>query len=196
MTDHYFEVISLIERLHRQFLNLVKLELERLRIHDLNNVQGMLLFNLGDAEISIGELILKCYYLGSNVSYNVHKLSENGYLVYERSEHDRRSIRVRLTAKGRTLRNRLSEMLDRHIETLDQSRITDQDLQSALATLQRLERFWLRPSGPGSAILASAISAPEENAGIAGAVRLTARPQRRAADRWGRSFSASLPRAR
>jgi len=145
MTDHYFEVISLIERLHRQFLNLVKLELERLRIHDLNNVQGMLLFNLGDAEISIGELILKGYYLGSNVSYNVHKVSENVYLFYERSEHDPRSIRVRLTAKGRTLRNRLSEMLDRHIETLDQSRITEQDLQSSRTTLQRLERFWLRP---------------------------------------------------
>src|ERR1043166_2399861 len=143
MTDHYFEVISLIERLHRQFLNLVKLELERLRIHDVNNVQGMLLFNLGDADISIGELTLRGYYLGSNVSYNVHKLSENGYLVYERSEHDRRSIRVRLTTKGRALRNRLSEMLDRHVEMLDESRMIDKDLQASLATLQRLEQFWL-----------------------------------------------------
>ena len=145
MAEHYLEVISLIERLHRQFLNLVKLELDRLRVHDVNNVQGMLLFNLGDADISIGELTLRGYYLGSNVSYNVHKLSENGYLVYERSEHDRRSIRVRLTAKGRTLRNRLSEMLDRHVEMLDQGRITDEDLQSALTTLRRLERFWLQP---------------------------------------------------
>src|ERR1043165_5897765 len=99
MSDHYFEVISLIERLHRQFLNLVKLELERLRIHDLNNVQGMLLFNLGDAEISIGELILKGYYLGSNVSYNVHKLSENGYLVYEAPADEARSIPGWLQAK-------------------------------------------------------------------------------------------------
>jgi len=145
MAEHYLEVISLIERLHRQFLNLVKLELDRLRVHDVNNVQGMLLFNLGDADISIGELTLRGYYLGSNVSYNVHKLSENGYLVYERSEHDRRSIRVRLTAKGRTLRNRLSEMLDRHVEMLDQGRITDEDLQSAVTTLRRLERFWLQP---------------------------------------------------
>ena len=145
MAEHYLEVISLIERLHRQFLNLVKLELDRLRVHDVNNVQGMLLFNMGDADISIGELTLRGYYLGSNVSYNVHKLSENGYLVYERSEHDRRSIRVRLTAKGRTLRNRLSEMLDRHVEMLDQGRITDEDLQSAVTTLRRLERFWLQP---------------------------------------------------
>src|ERR1041385_3301672 len=145
MAEHYLEVITLIERLHRKFFNLVKLEIEQLRVHYVNNVQGMLLFNLGDADISIGELTLRGYYLGSNVSYNVHKLSENGYIGYERSEPDRRSVRVRLTAKGRTLRNRLSEMLDRHVETLDQSRITDQDLQSALATLQRLERFWLRP---------------------------------------------------
>src|SRR6476660_3449265 len=147
MSDDYFQVILLIERLHRQFLEVVKLELESLRIHDVNNVQALMLFNMGEAEISVGELTQRGYYLGSNVSYNVKKLSESGYLIYERSEHDRRSIRVRLTAQGRTLRNRLSEMLDRHIETLDQSRITDQDLQSALTTLQRLERFWLRPGG-------------------------------------------------
>jgi len=100
MSDHYLEVISIIERLHRQFLGVVKLELDRLRLHDLNNVQAMLLFNIGDAEISIGELITRSYYLGSNVSYNVKKLADNEYLTYERSVHDRRSIRVRLTPKG------------------------------------------------------------------------------------------------
>jgi DNA-binding MarR family transcriptional regulator len=145
MSDHYLEVISLIERLHRQFLEVVKLELDSMRIHDLNNVQAMLLFNIGDADISIGELISRGYYLGSNVSYNVKKLSESGYLEYERSVHDRRSVRVRLTPKGRTLRDRLSGMFDRQNEMLDQSRITDEDLQSAVTTLQRLERFWMGP---------------------------------------------------
>jgi DNA-binding MarR family transcriptional regulator len=145
MSDHYLEVISLIERLHRQFLELVKLELETLRVHDVNNVQAMMLYNMGDADISVGELISRGYYLGSNVSYNVKKLSESGYLVYERSAHDRRSIRVRLTAKGRRLRDQLSAMLDRHIGMLDQSQITGKDLQSAAATLQRLEQFWIRP---------------------------------------------------
>ena len=143
MSEQYLEVIALIERLHRQFLEIVKLELENLRVHDLNNVQAMLLFNLGDADISVGELTARGYYLGSNVSYNVKKLSESSYLDYERSMHDRRSIRVRLTPKGRTLRDRLSEMLNRHIATLDQSRITEPDLQNAVATLQRLERFWI-----------------------------------------------------
>ena len=67
MSDHYLQVISLIERLHRQFLDVVKLELDSMRIHDLNNVQALLLFNIGDADISIGELMSRGYYLGSNV---------------------------------------------------------------------------------------------------------------------------------
>jgi DNA-binding MarR family transcriptional regulator len=145
MSEHYLEAISLIERFHRQFLEVVKLELETLRVHDVNNVQAMLLFNMGDADVSVGELISRGYYLGSNISYNVKKLSDSGYLVYERSVHDRRSIRVRLTPKGRTLRDRLSGMLRRHIEMLGQSQITEKDLESAVATLQRLERLWIRP---------------------------------------------------
>ena len=145
MSDDYFQVILLIERLHRQFLDVVKLELDALRVHDVNNVQALMLFNMGDAEISVGELTMRGYYLGSNVSYNVKKLSESGYLVAERSMHDRRSIRVRLTPKGRTLRDRLSSMLNGHIEMLEQTQITDTDLQRAAATLQQLERFWMRP---------------------------------------------------
>jgi len=145
MSDHYLEVISLIERLHRQFLGVVKLELDAHRVHDVNNVQALMLFNLQDADVSVGELISRGYYLGSNVSYNVKKLSESGYLVYERSAHDRRSIRVRLTPKGRTLRNLISSMLTRHIQMLGQTQINDTDLQRTAATLQQLERFWMRP---------------------------------------------------
>jgi len=145
MGDQYFEVISLIERLHRQFLGVVKLELDKLGVHDLNNAQAMLLFNMEDADVSIGELISRGYYLGSNVSYNVKKLADDRYLTYERSEHDRRSIRVRLTPKGRTLRDQLARMLNRHIEMLSQTQITETDLESLVATLRRLERFWMRP---------------------------------------------------
>ena len=76
MTNAYLEVISLIERLHRHFLEVVKLELEGLGIHDINNVQGMMLFNIGDAEMTVGELTLRGCYLGSNVSYNVKKWSK------------------------------------------------------------------------------------------------------------------------
>ena len=110
MTNAYLEAISLVERLHRHFLEVVKLELEGLGIHDINNIQGMMLFNIGDAEMTVGELTLRGCYLGSNVSYNVKKMVENGYLVQQRSLHDRRSIHVHLTDKGFKLRDSLTEM--------------------------------------------------------------------------------------
>jgi DNA-binding MarR family transcriptional regulator len=144
MNSAYLEVISLIERLHRHFLEVVKLELEGLGIHDINNVQGLMLFNIGEAEMTVGELTLRGSYLGSNVSYNVKKMVENGYLMQQRSLHDRRSIHVRLTEKGIRLRERLSEMHQRHTETLRQAAINMEDLEVAGSTLRRLERFWIR----------------------------------------------------
>jgi DNA-binding MarR family transcriptional regulator len=146
MMDGYLEVISLIERLHRQFLEVVKLELDGLGIREINNVQAMMLFNIGDAEMTVGELILRGCYLGSNVSYNLKKMVENGYLVQERSVHDRRSFHVRLSGKGRDLRDRLSVMHKRHVEMLGQTAITETDLQGVALTLSRLERFWMRAS--------------------------------------------------
>src|SRR3954447_302103 len=101
MNNQYLEVIFLVERLHRQFLDVVKLELDGIGIHDINNVQAMMLFNIGDAEMTVGELTLRGCYLGSNVSYNLKKLVEKGYLDQERSIHDRRSVHVKLTDKGR-----------------------------------------------------------------------------------------------
>jgi DNA-binding MarR family transcriptional regulator len=144
MNSAYLEVISLIERLHRHFLEVVKLELEGLGIHDINNVQGLMLFNIGEAEMTVGELTLRGCYLGSNVSYNVKKMVENGYLMQQRSLHDRRSIHVRLTEKGIRLRERLSEMHQRHAEMLRQAAINMEDLEVAGSTLRRLERFWIR----------------------------------------------------
>src|SRR3979490_3273621 len=144
MTNGYLAVISLGERLHRHFLEVLKLELDGLGIHDINSVQGMMLFNIGDAEMTVGQLTLRGCYLGSNVSYNVKKMIENGYLAQERSVHDRRSIHVRLTDKGSKLRDRLHAMHQPHTEMLNQTAITDEDLTDATVTLRRLERFWIR----------------------------------------------------
>jgi DNA-binding MarR family transcriptional regulator len=143
MRDVYIEVVSLVERLHRHFLELVKLELDGLGIHDINNVQGLILLNIGDAEMTVGELTLRGCYLGSNVSYNLKKMVENGYLSHERSVHDRRSILVGLTEKGTKLRNRLQTMHQRHVELLHQTAITEEDLQATTVTLRGLGRFLL-----------------------------------------------------
>jgi DNA-binding MarR family transcriptional regulator len=144
MNNLYLEAISLVERLHRQFLEVVKLELDGLGIHDINNVQAMMLFNIGDAEMTVGELTLRGCYLGSNVSYNVKKMVENGYLVHQRSLHDRRSIHVRLTEKGIKLRDSLTAMHRRHSEMLSQAVLSAEDFQTVNVTLRRLERFWIR----------------------------------------------------
>lgn len=144
MTEGYLVVISLVERLHRRFLDVVKLELDRCDIREINNVQALMLFNLGDAEMTVGELTLRGCYLGSNVSYNLKKLVESGYVEQARSPHDRRAVHVRLTPKGQVLRDRLAEMHARHAESLVQAAITPPDLELAAATLRRLERFWVR----------------------------------------------------
>jgi DNA-binding MarR family transcriptional regulator len=144
MDNPYLEVISHVERLHRQFLEVVKLELEGFGIHDINNIQAMMLFNIGDAEMTVGELILRGFYLGSNVSYNVKKMVENEYLAHERSVHDRRSIHVRLTEKGIKLRDSLTVMHRRHAEMLSRAAVSADDLEVAGVTLRRLEHFWIR----------------------------------------------------
>src|SRR5580704_19139387 len=146
MLATFLETMSLVERLHRSFIQLVKLELDALSIHDLNNVQALMLFNIGDAEMSVGELTLRGCYLGFNVSYNVKKMVENGYLAQERSAHDRRSTHIKLTSKGRKLRDQLSSMHQRHVELLKQTAVTKKDLETAAETLRRLERFWMRGS--------------------------------------------------
>src|SRR6202171_5482842 len=104
MQTAYLDVIALIERLHRQFLEVVKLERYTQGVHDINNVQAMILFNIGDLEMTVGELTLRGCYLGSNVSYNVKKMVENGYLTQERFAHDCPSGRVRLPEKGGKMR--------------------------------------------------------------------------------------------
>lgn len=142
MTTPYYESIQLIERLHRHFLDVLKVELDKKNIQDINNVQSMILYNVGEDEMTVGELTIRGYYLGSNVSYNVKKMVENGYLIQERSVHDKRSIRVRLSDKGIELRRLISAMFDRHEGQIEGTEITNERLNDLNQTLKMLERFW------------------------------------------------------
>jgi DNA-binding MarR family transcriptional regulator len=143
MQTAYLDVIAIVERLHRQFLEVVKLELDKEAVHDINNVQAMILNNIGETEMTVGELTLRGCYLGSNVSYNVKKMLENGYIVQERSPHDRRSVRVRLSEKGLALHKKLSKMHERHVAALGQGVVQADELVAAHKTMRRLERFWI-----------------------------------------------------
>src|ERR1700736_3824147 len=141
----YLDVILLIERLHRQFLEVISLELDSFGIYDINNVQALMLFNIGDAEMTIGELTTRGAYLGSNVSYNVKKLVENGYLLQERSLHDRRSLHVQLTTKGRRLVDRLSAMHRRHVALLAQTGYSTLICKVSASLCVDFSSFWPLP---------------------------------------------------
>lgn len=142
MSTPYFETIQMIERLHRYFLDVVKMELDRKHVQDINNVQAMILYNIGHDDMTVGELTLRGYYLGSNVSYNVKKMSENGYIEQERSVHDKRSIRVKLSDKGRELYATLNEMFARHDSKLDGTKLTPESFAETIQTLKNIEHFW------------------------------------------------------
>lgn len=146
MATPYFEVIQLIERLHRYFLDVVKVELDRKGMQDINNVQAMILYNIGHDEMTVGELTLRGYYLGSNVSYNVKKMGENGYIEQERSVHDKRSIRVKLSSKGKELYKLLDDMFARHEEKIQGSELSNERMGDAIKTMKMFERFWASQS--------------------------------------------------
>src|SRR5579871_4477475 len=140
----YLECLTLLERLHRQLLDVIKDELDRRDEREINSVQALLLFNIGDQELTAGELRTRGHYLGSNVSYNLKKLVETGYIHHERSEADRRSVLVRLTPKGEQVRMMLKDLFDRHLGSLEAvGNVGTEHLEGLITTLKRLERFWI-----------------------------------------------------
>ncbi|TGD42029.1 MarR family transcriptional regulator [Pseudotabrizicola sediminis] len=143
LTASYLDSLALVERLHRLLLDVIKDEFERLAILEINSVQALLLFNIGDNEVTAGELKSRGYYQGSNVSYNLKKLVELGYMHHQRSELDRRSVRVRLTEKGRRVRMVLNDLFARHAEVLLKKAVIDAaGMEDVNHSLKRLERFW------------------------------------------------------
>ena len=144
LRKHYLETLTLVERLHRQLLDVIKDELDRRDEREINSVQALLLFNVGDQELTAGELRTRGHYLGSNVSYNLKKLVESGYIHHERSEADRRSVLVRLTEKGEQVKIMVAELFDRHLGSLEAvGNVGQPDLDAMNVTLKRLERFWI-----------------------------------------------------
>jgi DNA-binding MarR family transcriptional regulator len=139
----YLEVLTLVERLHRLLLDVIKDEFERVGVLEINPVQALLLFNVGDNEVTAGELKSRGYYQGSNVSYNLKKLVQMGYMHHQRCEIDRRSVRVRLTEKGREIRDIVGELFNNHSAGLIGRGVLDlEGLDTINTSLRRVERYW------------------------------------------------------
>jgi len=139
----YLDALALVERLHRLLLDVIKDEFERVGVLEINAVQGLLLFNIGDNEVTAGELKSRGYYQGSNVSYNLKKMVEMGFMHHQRCEIDRRSVRVRLTEKGRHIRDVIGALFARHAEGLQTKGVMDAaQLAEITVILRRVERYW------------------------------------------------------
>jgi DNA-binding MarR family transcriptional regulator len=141
--NEYLQALRLIERLHRLLLDVIKDEFDRLGGSDLNPVQALLLYNIGDSELTAGELKTRGYYLGSNVSYNLKKLVDMGFIHYKRSDSDRRSVRVSLTQKGRDACEVVHKLYRRQLGSIEAvGQVSGDDMRTLNRALVRLERFW------------------------------------------------------
>ena len=139
----YLESLTLVERLHRRLLDVIKDEFERRGRDDVNSVQALLLYNIGDAELSASELRTRGYYLGSNVSYNVKKLVDLGFINHQRSRIDRRSVRISLTESGQEIAETVAGLYERHIGSIQKvGGIGEGEFNQMNKLLQRLDRFW------------------------------------------------------
>lgn len=139
----YLEALALVERLHRLLLDVIKDEFERVGVLEINAVQALLLFNIGDHEVTAGELKSRGYYQGSNVSYNLKKLVEMGFMHHQRCEIDRRSVRVRLTPRGREIRDIVADLFSRHAEGLQAKGVLGTEgIEEITSALRRVERYW------------------------------------------------------
>jgi DNA-binding MarR family transcriptional regulator len=139
----YHEALTLVERLHRRLLDVIKDEFDRRGRSDINSVQALLLYNIGDKELTAGELRTRGYYLGSNVSYNLKKLVEMEFLDHQRSRVDRRSVRIKLTVKGQEVRDIVDTLYQKHVRTVEQvGGINAEEFSTLNKSLHRLERFW------------------------------------------------------
>ena len=139
----YLQALRLVERLHRLLLDVIKDEFDRLGQSELNSVQALLIYNIGTAELTAGELRSRGYYLGSNVSYNLKKLVDMGYIHHKRSDTDRRSVRISLTERGREACDVVSDLYHRQLKSLETvGEVGERDIRMLNLSLMRLERFW------------------------------------------------------
>lgn len=142
MKEDYFDLTMLLERLHRLFLEILKVELDRLKVRDLNNVQTIILYNIGKGQLTVGEISNRGYYLGSNVSYNLKKMVENDYIMQEVSPHDRRSSQVKLSQKGLALYQKIDKVITKQIDNLPYNSISPEDIEFLLKKSRALEGYW------------------------------------------------------
>lgn len=138
--EAYVDLLHTVERAQRQLHETVGSELERAGVSDVTAVQALLLFHLGSETLTAAEIMHSGRYLGSNVSYNLKKLSELGRLETTR---DGGAPRFAATPSGRAIQQRLWALFNRqHMALQPVCSMKDSDVAAATAALKKLERYW------------------------------------------------------
>ncbi|MPY69759.1 MAG: winged helix DNA-binding protein [Alphaproteobacteria bacterium] len=141
-TDNYVQMTRMIERLHRRHLDMLRYELDRLGVEGVSAAQVLMLTKIQDRAITVRDLVERGYYLGSNASYNIKQLADFGLIEQERSPHDKRSVRVRLTKKGKELCDNVAEAEATHAKAMVDDADGAAEIETALRALRRLETTW------------------------------------------------------
>ncbi|YCI06098.1 MarR family transcriptional regulator (plasmid) [Ensifer sp. D2-11] len=138
----YFELARVMERASRRFYGVLRAELTMLGVDDIGPAQAMVLLAIGGAELSVGELLDRGHYMGSNVSYHLKQLAEGDYIDRVASQRDKRSARIRLSEKGKKLCAGLREAGKSYDRGLSHAEAERRDLETAFQTLLQLELVW------------------------------------------------------
>ena len=140
--DAGVELPRLLARMHRRYLDLLRVELGRIGANDINPVQAFLLLDLGTDETGVQDLVARGYYVSSNALYNIKKLVEAGYFEQSRSPHDRRAMRVKPTEKALSVCAQIRQR-QAQIEAAGARREGGpRDSDVAYESLRRIERAW------------------------------------------------------
>lgn len=137
-----FELITLVERMHRRFLDLVRLELQQNGIRDINAVQALVLSNIGEEEVLVRDLIERGYYLGQNVNYSIRKLVEYGYLEQHKDQHDKRVVRVKITDQGAKVLPIVEAAVNIGGVDGQEAPYNQEEIEDLCDKLKRIERGW------------------------------------------------------
>jgi DNA-binding MarR family transcriptional regulator len=141
--ESFLKSLSLLEQAHRRLHDVVKDDLERGGERSLTGVQALLLYEIGEDDAPASVLRARGAFAGTSLSYNVKKLQEGGYLIQTRSEDDKRTVTLRLTERGKKVRNRVAKLFEKQARALEPTAsVRPDDLSQLNKTISRLERFW------------------------------------------------------
>ncbi|WP_236042555.1 MarR family winged helix-turn-helix transcriptional regulator [Roseibium aggregatum] len=138
----HFELVRVIERMYRRYLDRLRVDLSRIGADDISPSHAMLLFTIGDDDLSVRDLMDRGHYLGSNASYSLKQLVQSGYVDRSASARDRRSARIRLTDKGKQLCKAITSADEVNQNQIVRSEQDRRALEETISMLRRLEVVW------------------------------------------------------